>query len=39
MWWWLEEWQRGEREAQKDINSGKVETFSTPEAFLNSLRS
>lgn len=38
IWWWLEEWQRSEREAQKDIDSGKVETFSSPEAFLNSLR-
>lgn len=38
-WWWTEEWQRGEREAQAGIESGQVEEFASPEAFLNSLRS
>jgi len=23
-WWWTEEWQKGEREAQKDIEAGRV---------------
>jgi len=23
-WWWTEEWQKGEREAQKEINEGKI---------------
>jgi len=23
-WWWTEEWQKGEREAQKEINEGKL---------------
>jgi len=23
-WWWIEEWQKGEREAEKDIKEGKL---------------
>lgn len=36
-WWWLENWQKGEREAERDIKAGRVETFDNPEEFLKSL--
>lgn len=36
-WWWLESWQEGEREAQRDIDAGRVTTYDSPEAFLKSL--
>lgn len=36
-WWWMEEWQGGERKAQKDIDEGRVETFAGADAFLQSL--
>jgi AbrB family looped-hinge helix DNA binding protein len=32
-WWWTEEWQVGEREAQRDLDEGRVETFESAEAF------
>jgi len=38
-WWWTEEWQAGEREAERDIAEGRVESFDNAEAFINSLRS
>ena len=37
-YWWTEEWQEGEREAERDIRVGRVETFETPEEFLAHLR-
>ncbi len=36
-YWWLETWQKGEREAHRDIKEGRVETYDSPEAFLKSL--
>jgi AbrB family looped-hinge helix DNA binding protein len=36
-WWWLEAWQEGEREAERDIKEGRVETFENPKDFLTSL--
>ncbi len=36
-WWWLEEWQEGEREVEADIKAGRGEVFNTPEEFLKSL--
>lgn len=36
-WWWLESWLEGEREAQRDIDAGRVTTYDSPEAFLKSL--
>jgi AbrB family looped-hinge helix DNA binding protein len=36
-WWWLESWQEGEREAQRDIDAGRVTTYDSLEAFLKSL--
>ena len=37
-WWWTEEWQQGEREAQRDIDHGRIKEFHGPEELLNSLR-
>ncbi len=37
-WWWLESWQEGEREAERDMQAGKTETFETPEEFRNALQ-
>ena len=36
-WWWLEEWQEGEREVERDLKAGRGEVFNTPEEFLKSL--
>lgn len=34
-WWWLEEWQEGEREAERDIKAGRVSgPFETVEELL-----
>ncbi len=38
-WWWLEKWQAGERKAQADLDEGRVETYESAEAFLESLNS
>jgi antitoxin MazE len=38
-WFWTEEWQKGEREADEDIKAGRVKEFDTVEdalAFLHS---
>ncbi len=37
-WWWMEEWQKGEREAQQDIEKGRGQKFESAEALLNALR-
>jgi len=40
VWWWIEEWQKGEREAQKEINEGKLMgPFSTVEQFKSAIES
>ena len=37
-WWWTEEWQKGEREAQKEITEGKlIGPFSTVEQFKTAI--
>lgn len=36
-WFWSERWQRMEREAEADIEAGRVETFDRPEDFLHDL--
>jgi hypothetical protein len=36
-WFWTEEWQAGEREAEAEIARGEVERFTTAEDFLASL--
>ena len=39
-WWWTEQWQKGEREAQKEINEGKLlGPFSTVEQFKTAVES
>jgi AbrB family looped-hinge helix DNA binding protein len=39
-WWWTEQWQKGEREAQKEINKGKLMgSFSTVEQFKTAIES
>ncbi|MCH8901657.1 MAG: AbrB/MazE/SpoVT family DNA-binding domain-containing protein [Chloroflexi bacterium] len=38
IWFWLEDWQKGEREAERDIMAGRVQTFKTPEEFRNALK-
>jgi len=36
-WFWSEEWQAAEREAEADLAAGRFETFKTDEDFLASL--
>ncbi len=39
-WWWTEEWQEGEREAEREIREGKLQgPFNTIEEFKASLKS
>ena len=39
-WWWTDEWQKGERAAEKEIEGGKLRgPFSTVEQFKNVLES
>jgi len=38
-WWWTEEWQKKEREAEKDIKEGKVKEFSKVEDLIKDLHS
>ena len=38
-WWWMEKWQAGERKAQADLDEGRMETYDSAEAFLESLNS
>jgi len=38
-WWWLEEWQKGEREVERDFAEGNVELFEDAESFLDALPS
>lgn len=38
VWWWLEEWQKGERQAERDIRRGKVKGFETVEDLIDDLR-
>lgn len=37
-WFWTGEWQKGEREAQAEIDAGRVNSFDTMEEFLEDLR-
>jgi len=38
-WWWTEEWQKGEREAERDTKEGKVKKFSNVEELIKDLHS
>lgn len=37
-WFWTPQWQEGEREADTDRAAGRVETFTSGEEFVGSLR-
>ena len=37
-WFWTEEWQAGEREAQAEIDADKVKHFNSMNEFLEDLR-
>ncbi len=37
MYWWTEEWQRGERAAARDVRAGKVRAFSNVEELVREL--
>jgi len=38
-WWWLEPWQKREREAERDIRAGKlIGPFDTPEEAIRALK-
>lgn len=38
-WWWTEEWQKGEREAEEDIRAGRVSgPFESAEELISHLR-
>jgi len=39
VWWWLESWQKGEREAEKSIRARKVKEFGTVDDLIRDLRS
>lgn len=36
-WYWLESWQKGSREAERDLRAGRYTEYATPEEFLASL--
>lgn len=36
-WFWTQEWQQGEEEAQRDIKQGNVKSFDTVEALFDDL--
>lgn len=38
-WWWLESWQKGEREAEKALKAKKVKEFDNVEDLIRDLRS
>jgi AbrB family looped-hinge helix DNA binding protein len=37
-WWWTEEWQRGERAAERDLRAGRTKTFESIEELIKDLR-
>jgi len=38
-WFWDEEWQKGEKEADKDIKKGNVKSFDSVDGFIEELKS
>ena len=38
MYWWTEEWQKGERAAERDVRAGRIRTFSSAEELISNLR-
>jgi len=37
-WYWTQEWQDAEREAEKEIKTGQVDKYETGEDFLRTLQ-
>ncbi|KGP76168.1 AbrB family transcriptional regulator [Desulfosporosinus sp. Tol-M] len=37
-WFWTQEWQTGEQEAQAEIDAGRIKSFDSMEDFLEDLR-
>jgi len=37
-WFWTPEWQAGEREADADLEAGRVETFASGDELIGALR-
>src|SRR5437867_11356730 len=37
-WWWMEAWQSGERQAERDIKAGRVQVFESADQLLQDLR-
>ena len=35
MYWWTEEWQKGERAAERDVRGGRIQTMATTEDLLD----
>ena len=35
MYWWTEEWQKGERAAERDVRAGRIQTMATMEDLLD----
>ena len=38
-WWWMEDWQKGERESERDLRRGRAKRFETTEQLFKDLRS
>ena len=38
LWFWTDEWQKGENKVEEYIREGNVQTFDTPEEFLRTMR-
>lgn len=38
-WFWTPEWQEGEREAQADLEAGRLETYDSADALIRTLES
>ena len=38
-WWWTEDWQKGEREAERDLRGGRTRVFKNTEQLLEDLGS
>lgn len=39
MYWWLESWQKGEREVERELEAGEYKEFSSAEEFMKDLTS
>lgn len=37
-WWWTEEWQKEEREAERDLRAGRTKAFESADQLFEDLR-